>query len=327
MKKILLTAIGKRVQLIKHLRKNNIVVGVDAGKLAPAQYFVNTFYQVPKCDEKGYIDALLRICLKERVDLLIPLWEKEFLKLDQHREEFEGLGAKLILSKKSFLEICNDKWQTYKYFQDMGLDIPQTVLMEELLKNPALGIKYPLILKPRFGMGSKGICHAEDFQELENLGLSPGDYIAQEFIEGTEFTVDVLCDFEGTAISIVPRRRIEIRDGEVSKSKTVRDFAIINKVLDLINKTKMLDHGHRIIGPINIQCIANGNKIKFIEINPRFGGGVPLTFAAGVNYGELLADMAAGEKINPLIGDFEELTMLRFDDAVYVKDGVLKENI
>ena len=74
------------------------------------------------------------------------------------------------------------------------------------------------------------------------------------------------------------------------------------------------------IGPMNIQCIVdNTDEIKFIEINPRFGGGVPLTFESGVDYGKIFDHMVSGKKIQPIIGEFEELIMLRFDDAVYFK--------
>lgn len=316
--KILLTAIGRRVQLIKHLRKSNYVVGVDAGDLSPAKYFVDSFFNVPLYNDKNYLDALLYICKSEKTDMLVPLYEKEFLILDKYRDEFRKTGTTLLLSNRKILEICNDKWKTYNFFKQNNIATPGTYLIEEIKNNFNLHINYPLILKPRDGMGSRGILYANSKEDLAYIIQDLENYIVQEKIEGTEFTLDVLCDLEGQVISIVPRQRLEIRAGEVSKAKAVKDFELINATLDLVNKMNAEDG--KSIGPMNIQCIVNGNnEIKFIEINPRFGGGVPLTFEAGVDYGKIFNNMMSGKKIEPIIGQFEELIMLRYDEAVYFK--------
>lgn len=317
--RILLTAIGKRVQLIKHLKKINYVVGVDSGDLAPAKFFVDSFYKVPSCNDKEYVNVLLRICKNEKIDMLIPLYEKEFLIIDSNRDKFTEVGAFLLLSDRSVLEICNDKWNTYIFFKENNINTPKTYLVEEIKENHDITISYPVIIKPRDGMGSRGIFYANDKEELLYTISSLSDYIIQEMIEGTEYTVDVFCDFDGQVISIVPRQRLEVRAGEVSKSKAVKDIRLIDITLGLVNKLNS-NNEQKAIGPMNIQCIvANNGEIKFIEINPRFGGGVPLSFEAGVDYGQILSDMISGKKVRPFIGEFEELIMLRFDDAVYIK--------
>lgn len=317
--KILITAIGKRVQLIKHLKKTNYIVGVDAGDLSPAKYFVDAFIKVPFYDDKDYINVLLDICVNEKIDMLIPLYEKEFLVLDENRNKFEEIGTLLLLSNKQVLEICNDKWDTYNFFVENDINTPKTYLLNEIKDNLMMNINYPVILKPRCGMGSRGIFYVNDNEELLNYFLKLKDYIVQEIIEGTEFTVDVLCDLDGQIISIVPRQRLEVRAGEVSKSKSVKDSRLIDAAEDLVKKLNSYQNG-KAIGPMNVQCIvSNVGEIKFIEINPRFGGGVPLTFESGVDYGKILNDMVTGKKIKPIIGEFEELIMLRFDDAVYLR--------
>ena len=113
---LLLTSIGKRIQLIEHLKTRFRVVGVDASLQNPAKHFVDAFYQIPRCREDGYIDTLLDICKKEKIDLLIPLFELEFPYLNEARKQFEELGVKLILSEKSVIDICSDKMQTAKFF-------------------------------------------------------------------------------------------------------------------------------------------------------------------------------------------------------------------
>ncbi|AIY79498.1 ATP-grasp domain-containing protein [Clostridium botulinum] len=312
--KVLLTAIGKRVQLINHLKKNNYVIGVDCGDLAPAIQFVDKFYKIHKYNEKEYIDDLIKICKKEKVDLLIPLYEKEFLILCENRGKFKDVATILLLSNKDIIEICNDKWKTYKFFLDNNINTPISYCkndIEQLLECEKVKImQFPFIIKPRDGMGSSNVFKINSIKELEFFKEYVDNYIIQQYVDGIEYTVDVLCDLNGNVISIVPRERIEVRSGEVCKSKAVYDKRIINSTLDLCQKLKG-------IGPLTIQCIlTKNNEIKFIEINPRFGGGVPLSFECGVDYGKFFNMFVEGKEVNPIIGEFEQKTMLRYDEAV-----------
>ena len=311
--KVLFTAIGRRVQLIKHFKEYHRVIGVDIEELVPAKYFVDAFYKVLKWNDEDYIDVLLSICEKERVDMIIPLFEKEFISLCENRKKFNEVGTALILSDKKIIETFNDKWKSYKFFMSNNIDTPKTYNKQNLRD-----YSFPLIIKPTDGAGSKNVFKINNDKELSFFIDYIENPIIQEFVEGTEYTIDVLCDLDGNVISIVPRQRIEVRAGEVSKGRTVKDMAIIERTLELCNKLK-IDENIKPIGPLTIQCIVDlkGN-IKFIEVNPRFGGGVPLSFEAGVAYAELLRKMVKGEEILPIIGEFKELTMLRYDEAVFI---------
>ncbi len=312
--KVLLTAIGKRVQLINHLKKSNDVIGVDCGDLAPAIQFVDKFYKIHKYNKKEYIDDLIKICKSEKVDLLIPLYEKEFSILCENRDKFKKNGTILLLSNKAVIELCNDKWETYEFFLENEINTPISYCkkdIEQILKRENKeNIQFPLIIKPRDGMGSSNVFKIKSIKELEFFKEYVDNYIIQQYVDGIEYTIDVLCDLKGNVISIVPRERIEVRSGEVCKSKAVYDKRIINSTLDLCQKLKG-------IGPLTIQCIlTKNNEIKFIEINPRFGGGVPLSFECGVDYGKFFNMFVEGKEVNPIIGEFEQRTMLRYDEAV-----------
>lgn len=313
--KILITAIGKRVQLIKYLRKSCIVIGTDCGELAPSIGFVDKFYKVHKYYEEEYIEDLIKICKNEKIDLLIPLYEKEFLLLCKYREDFKKIGTILLLSNKEIIETCNDKWETYKFFIQNNIDTPvsyRKIEIEKIFKSEKKeNIQFPLLIKPRDGMGSSNVFKLNSTKELNFFKEYVSDPIIQEYIDGKEYTIDVFCDLDGKAISIVPRERIEVRSGEVSKTKTVKNKEIINQVMKLCENL-------RGIGPLTIQCIVTKDKeIKFIEINPRFGGGVPLTFESGVDYGQFFNSIVEGKDIESIIGRFEEKTMLRYDEAVF----------
>ena len=321
---VLFTAIGRRVELIEHFKKHYKVVGVDTRELASAKYFVDTFYKVPKWNDKEYIDTLLNICKKENIDILIPLYEKEFILLCENRERFNKTGTTLILSDKKIIEICNDKWESHRFFVDNDIDTPLTYRKGDCYPESARinlthegSSEFPLIIKPIDGAGSQNVFKINNEKELNFFIEYVENPIIQEYIEGIEYTIDVLCDLDGNVISIVPRERLEVRAGEVSKGRTVRNKKIIEKTLELCNKLK-IDENTKPIGPLTIQCIIDlDNNIKFIEVNPRFGGGVPLTFKSGVNYAEYLGEMVKGEIISPIIGEFKEIVMLRYDEAIY----------
>jgi carbamoyl-phosphate synthase large subunit len=305
--RILITAIGRRVQLIKYLKNNCYIIGVDCGDTAPTIQFVDKFYNVPKYNDSNYIECLLDLCKKEDVDMIIPLFELEFKLLCRNREKFEFIGTTLLLSNKRTIDICNDKWKTYCFFKQNNINTPKSFLKDKIYDN----LRFPYIIKPINGMGSAGVFKVKNIRELEFFKEYIDNPIIQEFVEGTEYTVDVLCDLNSNVIAVVPRVRMEVRSGEVSKSKTVKNTKIILETINLCNKLKF-------IGPVTIQCIETKyGEIKFIEINPRFGGGVPLSFEAGVDYGQYFNMMIKNKHIEPIIGEFKELTMIRYDEAIF----------
>jgi carbamoyl-phosphate synthase large subunit len=139
------------------------------------------------------------------------------------------------------------------------------------------------------------------------------DMIVQQFISGIEYTVDVLADFAGQVLAVVPRERLEVRSGEVSKGKTVDRPDIMEQAVAIVEKLGA-------IGPLTLQCMDTGSEIYWIEMNPRFGGGVPLAIQAGVDYPYILYQLVQGQKVQPCIGQYKKnLVMLRYDQAVYVK--------
>jgi carbamoyl-phosphate synthase large subunit len=314
---ILLTAIGRRVELMKAFQasfaKKNIearVLGVDTNPLlASAGYFVDEVFSVPRVSEAGYIEALLEICKREKIDVLVPLFEPEFPILDKQRQAFLDCGTFILLSNKDALQICSDKFNTYKFFVENGVKTPKTLLASDLSED----VSFPLFVKPCSGMGSQGAKKVLSSVELDSALQYSKDMIVQQYISGTEYTLDVLADFEGRALSVVPRERLEVRSGEVSKGKTVDRPDLIQQAVYIVEKLGA-------IGPLTLQCMDTGSEVYWIEINPRFGGGVPLTIHAGVDYPHILYRLAQGEKMIPFLGQYKKnLAMLRYDEAVYTE--------
>lgn len=321
----LFTSIGRRVQLIKYFCRwaegqgKAKIVSADISPLAPAADFSHKHYAVPRINDPHYIPSLLEICRKEQVGALIPLLEPEFPVLAAQRREFESIGTTLVLSPDKALEICQDKYKTYQFFCSAGIASPATYLPEELQANTDLKeSSFPLFIKPRSGMGSASTYKVSTKRELDFFLEYVPSPLVQEFIEGIEYTMDVINDLAGKPIAVVPRERLEVRAGEVSKSRTVTDQKLIDLTVEVAEKLGG-------VGPLTIQAFekADGKRV-FTEINPRFGGGVPLAIEAGVNYPELLAKMIKGEAIDNQIGKYRSgLYMLRYDEALYTTQDIL----
>lgn len=319
--RILITSIGKRVELVKHLKRKFLVVGADAQEGTAAKHFVDAFYRIPRCDDPEYLRTLLNICSEGKIDMVVPLYEDEFPILAAARKRFDKRSTLLILSDEKVLDICKDKFKTAEFFERYGIPAPKTYSHEELVEIFKTGkADFPLFIKPSQGMGSEGAHIVRNLDELDFYYRHVKMPIVQSVARGVEYTVDALCDTYGTPIYIVPRERIEVRSGEVVKSRTRQDVRIIDAAEHLLES---LNEEGRVMGPMTIQCfVSEEGKISFIEINPRFGGGVPLAFAAGADYASALYEMREGKKWMPRkptahMKDFQEVSMYRYDSSVF----------
>jgi carbamoyl-phosphate synthase large subunit len=143
------------------------------------------------------------------------------------------------------------------------------------------------------------------------------DYIFQEYIDAQEYTVDVFIDKNSNIISVVPRLRIEVRAGEVSKARTIKDSVIIDEV------KKLCPYLVGAYGAITIQLFKKDDEIIFIEINPRFGGGYPLSYLSGANFADYLIKDYLEKKLRYKQDWVDNNTMLRYDCEVIVDDNSL----
>jgi len=312
---VLITSASRKVGLVesfkaalKQEKVNGKVITVDNNPLSAAFYVSDKYYTVAKSSKSEFMPMILDICEKEKIKLLIPTRDGELLLFAQNKQLFKKKGTTVMVSPPEAIEICNDKYLFYKYLKKNNIPTPSTYLPNQI--NLA-SVTYPLIIKSKSGSGSKGIFKVENEKQLRFFLDYVSDPIAQEFVRGKEYTIDLFSDFSGTVLSVVPRERIETFGGESYKGKTVKDCQIIEETKKLAEKLGTIGH-------ITVQCIENDGEIKFIEINPRFGGGASLGFAAGANTPAMLLKLLRGKKLNPSIGDFEERVMLRYTKDVFI---------
>ena len=316
--RILFTSIGRRVELVqeftqaaKELGFCLEIYGADITPTAPALNFCDHAILVPRIKDEAYIPSLLACCKEHRIDALIPTIDTDLLILAKNKEAFQKIGTKVLVSDPDKIAICRDKRLTSDYFISVGLAAPYPV---DDYKNYTGG--FPAFIKPKDGSSSVFAYKVNDLQELESFAKQVPDYIVQPFIEGTEYTVDVFCDFTGEPVYITPRIRLAVRAGEVLKTKIDQDETIINEIKALLKDYKPC-------GAITVQLIRQKETGKdyYIEINPRYGGGAPLTMKAGANSAKVLLKLLAGERATYDPGAAENgAVYCRFDQSIRVNE-------
>ncbi len=318
--RLLFTCIGRRVSLLDRFRNSARdlgigmhIIGTDSSPLSAALQLCDSKYVVSPVRHADYLDQILGLATRERVNLVVPTTDLDLKLLARSRSVFDAIGCCILVSRPEVIELCQDKRKAYRFLLENGFDTPFTLEAAEALSKR--DFSYPCFLKPWDGHASRGTAKVENIRELEVMAGCIPNCIVQEFIEGTEYTCDVFVDFDMTVRCVVPRQRIETRGGEVSKGRTVRNEAIMSRTRDLV---EALGAGP---GVITIQLIVDdGGRIKFIEINPRFGGGVPLSIRAGADFPRWILEQLAGREPDIEFGRFKDnLTMLRYDSEVWIE--------
>lgn len=317
--KILFTSVGRRVELMQAFRKaaddlgiRLTIIGADITDSAPALFFCDETRIVCKIKEPEYIPQLLKICEEEKVDCLIPTIDTDLLLLAENKNKFENIGTKVLISAVDKVKLCRDKRYTADYFMSVGLKSPVPV---DDVSNYNLG--YPAFIKPKDGSSSIDAYKVNSAEELEEYAKKVNDYIIQPFISGREYTIDIFCDYEGNPVYVTPRERIAVRAGEVLKTRIHQEDTMIREMLVLIEDYKPC-------GQITVQLIQDeltGDNY-YIEINPRFGGGAPLSIKAGADSAKAVIRMLNGEKLEYIPkAAHNNAVYSRFDQSICVNEG------
>lgn len=319
MMNVLILSAGRRVELTKLFKKaaidldvdSKIIVG-DASELTPTRAFADKYYKLPLINSGNYVDEVISISKKENVQLIIPTIDTELLILAENKEKIESLTeGKVLISDLSVIKICRDKILTQKYLEDNGFNMPKMLSADEISENT----NFPIFIKPKSGSSSIGAYKINNFEEFELYFHTIKDPIIQNFTEGEEYTVDVFLNFKSEVVTIVPRLRLATRSGEISKGKIVKDKLIIEEVLKLMNVMKPIGH-------ITVQLFKTTDKIEFLEINPRFGGGAPMSIQSGANSPKNLFRLLNGEELEYNEDYRENLIFLRYDESVCLNENL-----
>lgn len=274
---ILVTAIGSFSAdcIINTLKRTgNKVVGCD---IYPPFWHAVTkdcdkVYQAPYAvKEKEYIEFLLQISRKEQIEYIIPLTDIEIDVLNNNRDIFVERGLILCMPSSSTLSIARNKEKICLLFEhDMLVNIPKFVNAKQLDSTFPL----PAIAKPLNGRSSEGLMYIESKRGLEQL-IGLDNYIVQQRINGSVYTVDYVRDMEGHDFSIPREELLRTKNGA---GITVR----IEPNQDLINIVSYVGNTIDSVGCINMEFIkGEDGKYYLIDINPRFSAGVAFSNFVG----------------------------------------------
>lgn len=318
-KNILITSAGQRVSLVRIFKQSIKEKGLHCQvfttdmypDLSSACQVADQSFQVPSVSDSTYTDCLINLCQLYHIGLIIPTIDTELLVLSQNVDLFAQNGIQVLLSENTLIESCRNKKRTLDLFDQLGIHYPKHFQNKE--------VKFPLFIKPVAGSLSQDIhvfLHETDF--------TPGVFNDEEYVfmeyfnpeDYQEYTIDAYYDKKSSLIMAVPRERIKVRAGEINKGVTRK-----NEVLDWVKKQLSFLEGAKGCLTIQVFLHKQSRAVFGIEINPRFGGGYPLSFHAGANFAHFIIEEYLVNKSFVYSEAWEENTlMLRYDDEIIVRD-------
>lgn len=308
--------VASAINVIKGLRRQTEIpvriIGVDADPMAVGLRLSDAQHVVPLANDPRYVPAILGVAARERAVALFPIYSREIEIVAGAAERLRATGLNTFLPEPAVIQLCNDKLRMAKVVGDLGILTPRTIALTELESETTLD--FPLILKPRCGSSSSGVVKLNRMRDLSYWRENNPDAILQEFLPGSEVTVDVFCTRQHEAVVISPRLRLAVKSGQSVKAETIPNERFVDPV---IRTCKML----RIVGACNLQFIIKDGELFFIELNPRFAaGGLNLTIEAGANIPLLVLRAMLGlMETNSLVDVQPGVRMARYWEEVFWK--------
>ena len=316
---ILITSAGRRVSLLRAFEKElceiypqgKIFASDQYPELSSACQIANKCFRVSRVTSPNYIEEIITICRENSIRLIIPTIDDELKVFAKNRGVFKKNGIECVVSDFNIVCECRDKRKIKKFFERYNFGCIKEYGKESL--------GFPFFVKPFNGSGSKGTFVVENSDMLSNSLMLSEDLMFMEYLDPLdhiEYTVDLYYDIGSTLKCIIPRERIEVRAGEVSKGMTKKNF-LLSYLKDRIS---IIDGFH---GCITLQVfVRKRDKMVFgIEVNPRFGGGYPLSYAAGANFPKwIIREYLLKEPVEYDDKWDENLLMLRYDDEILIHD-------
>lgn len=316
---ILITSVGRRVSLTRFFRKElqrvfpkaKLYVTDAEPDFSAACYIAHGAFKVRKNHEEGYIEELFALAVKLGVKIIIPTIDTELQILANNKKLFADAGITILTCSGPLVEVFGDKRKTSSFFLEHDIETPQIYEKHSL--------KYPLFIKPFDGSMSADTYYIESHKDITERHLTNDRFMFMEYMDSSlynEFTIDMYYDRNGILRCLVPRKRIEVRGGEINKGITAKGyvFEFLKKKLHTLNGAA---------GCVTMQLFYNPNNhhIKAIEMNPRFGGGYPLAYLAGANYPQfIIQEYLLNEPIEHFDDWEDKLLMLRYDNEVLIHD-------
>lgn len=299
---ILILSAGTRNKVVEYfirtLAGKGNVVATDMSELAPAIYEADKYYIVPRMSEPGYLDVILDICKKEKIDGVLSLIDPELSLLAKNKDKFKAVGTTVIGSSYELCEMSLDKYEMYNWLKQHGYRCAKSYMDKgEFYADVEAGkANYPVFVKPARGSASIAISKVYDKETIELLFAHDEGLMIQEYLNGQEIGADVYIDMlSGEIISIFTKKKLKMRAGETDKAVSFKD----DKLYELIKKF-VSEAGYR--GQIDIDVFDINGEYYISEVNPRFGGGYPHAYECGADHMNLIVHNLEGNKNECVVG-------------------------
>ncbi len=321
---ILLTSTGRRTYLVRYFQdalRHEGKVFASNSEMTYALSQADGYVITPPIYDKNYITFLIDYCKTNHISAILSCFDIDIPVLASHRKQFKEAGIRLVISDYETAKICNDKWLTYNKLRQFDILSPKTFIdIEQVRINLLEGLlHFPLVIKPRWGMGSIGIIVIENMDELDILytklqrkifntylryesQMNPNQCIVfQEMIDAQEYGLDVLNNLNGDFVTVIAKKKIAMRAGET-------DIAEIVDSKSFWNTGEKLSAHLKHIGNLDVDCFMNkAGEVYVLELNCRFGGQYPFSHLSGVNFPKQIVEWLKGnptrtEYITPIIG-------------------------
>lgn len=326
---ILILSAGTRNKVVQYFKNalngEGQVVATDASSIAPAIYEADKYYIVPRMTALGYIDVILDICCKEKIDGVLSLIDPELSLLAKNKQRFQEVGTTVIGSDYDLCEMSLDKMQMYQFCKENGFQAAKSWnSLEDFTAALAAGtVQFPVFVKPQCGSASIAISKVCDMETLELLfaHASPdGKLMIQELLSGQEIGADVYIDLiSGEVVSIFTKKKLLMRAGETDKAVSFQDEKLFALIQKFVKKA-----GYR--GQIDIDIFEMDGQYYISEVNPRFGGGYPHAYACGADHMSLILQNLRGKVNEQQIGNYEtDVYMMKYNEIMTARKSDLME--
>ncbi len=318
---VLILSAGTRNKIVQYFKKelegSGTVIATDCSNLAPAIYEADKYYIVPRINDPGYIEIIIDICKKEKIDTLISLIDPELSLISKNIEKFRQINVNPIISDYDKVEMCFDKYKMYEFLTNNNFRIIKSYIDKETFYKDLdeNKIKFPVFVKPVKGSASLNINKVNSKEELEDIWKASENLMIQEFMNGQEYGADVYIDMiSNELVSIFIKKKLKMRAGETDKSVSAKNQELFELIKKFVKKA-----GFK--GIIDIDIFEVNNKYYISEVNPRFGGGYPHAYECGVNVPKMIINNIKGNKNEEQIGNYQEdIYMMKYNEIKIIKN-------
>lgn len=317
---ILILSVGTRNKLIQYFKKElngeGKIIATDCSSLAPALYEADNYYITKRITDEGYLEEILDICVKEKIDTVLTLIDPEISLISKNIEKFEQINVKPIVSDFEKVEMCFDKYKMYKFLVKNSFKTAKSYIDKDEFYNDLekKEIDFPVFVKPVRGSASLNINKINSKEELETIWKQADELIIQEYMNGQEYGLDAYIDMiSGETVAIFAKKKIKMRAGETDKSVSIKDEKLFKLIENFIKEA-----GFK--GIIDIDVFENDGEYYISEVNPRFGGGYPHAYESGVNVPQMIIKNIKGIENKKQIGDYKEKIYMMKYNEIFIKE-------